>query len=282
MNFLVLGVTGMAGHAIAIYLKERGHSVTGFARRKVDYCECISGDAFDQENIKNVIENNAYDAVVNCIGILNRDAEENKANAVYLNSFLPHYLADITKNMKTKVIHISTDCVFAGNKAPYHEKSFRDGETFYDRSKALGELEDEKNVTIRCSIVGPDINDTGIGLFNWFMKQEKAQGYTNAMWTGLTTIELAKVVEKATDESIHGLYNVVYKENISKYELLKLFNEYCRNNSVELTPNGEYSVDKTLISTRRDMFYEVPSYSSMIAEMEEWIKNHKELYPHYR
>ena len=83
---------------------------------------------------------------------------------------------------------MSTDCVFSGRRGGYTEKDFRDGETFYDRSKALGELEDDKNITLRNSIVGPDINPNGIGLFNWFMHQkDQVNGFSNTMWTGQTT-----------------------------------------------------------------------------------------------
>ena len=105
-----------------------------------------------------------FDTVINCIGVLNQFAERDKAGAVYLNSYLPHYLAKITEGTDTQVIHMSTDCVFSGKRGQYTEYDIRDGETFYDRTKALGEIEDEKNLTLRQSIVGPDIKRTGIGL----------------------------------------------------------------------------------------------------------------------
>src|SRR5699024_1115052 len=108
---------------------------------------------------------------------------------------------------KTKIIHMSTDCVFSGKIGNYKEDSLRDGETFYDRSKALGELDNQKDLTFRNSIIGPDINENGIGLFNWFMKQEGSiNGYSKAIWTGVTTLTLAKAMDSALKEDLVGIY----------------------------------------------------------------------------
>ena len=170
MKFLVLGCNGMAGHTISLYLKEQGHDVFGFDRRESKYINNATGDARDIDFVRNLIVDGKYDTVINCIGILNQFAEENMALASFLNSYFPHFLAEVTDGTDTQVIHMSTDCVFSGKRGEYTEDDFRDGETFYDRSKALGELEDGKNITLRNSIVGPDINPNGIGLMNWFMK----------------------------------------------------------------------------------------------------------------
>jgi dTDP-4-dehydrorhamnose reductase len=171
MKILVLGATGMAGHTIALYLKDKGHNVVSYSRTPFFYSSNIIGDVFDFYKFKTVLLDGEYDAVVNCIGILNQSAEDNHADAVYLNSYLPHFIAETLKYTKTKLIHMSTDCIFAGNSGPYHENSFPDGRTFYDRTKALGEVDDQKNLTFRNSIIGPDMSIHGIGLFNWFMKQ---------------------------------------------------------------------------------------------------------------
>jgi dTDP-4-dehydrorhamnose reductase len=282
MRFLILGATGMAGHVIAIYLKEQGYDVTALTRRAFPYCENIIADVTDLPVVSEVVKNGKYDAVINCIGVLNQYAEENKHQAVFLNSYLPHYLSYITRETKTKIIHMSTDCVFSGKSGNYNETSLRDGETFYDRSKALGELENDKDLTFRNSIIGPDISENGIGLFNWFMKQNgEIDGFTKAIWTGVTTITLAKAMEKAMVENLVGLYNLVNNEIISKYELLKLFNEYFKGNQLEINKSEKVSLDKSLINTRKDFDFIVPSYEKMIMEMKEWIITHKELYKHY-
>jgi dTDP-4-dehydrorhamnose reductase len=282
MKLLILGGTGMAGHTISIYFKEAGHDVVAFSRSKVDYCKNVNGDITDFENLKKLINEGQYDAIINAIGILNQDAEDHKSNAVLLNSYLPHFLSDTTKEMKTRVIHMSTDCVFSGKTGGYTETSLRDGETFYDRSKALGELENNKDLTFRNSIIGPDMSERGIGLFNWFMKQEgQINGFTKAIWTGVTTLTLAKAMEQALKENLTGLYNLVNNETISKYELLKLFNKYMREDQIEILPSDNLSLDKSLINNRTDFSFKVPSYEAMVAEMKEWIESHKELYPHY-
>ena len=282
MKVLVLGGTGMAGHTISIYFREAGHDVTAFTRSKVDYCKNINGDITNFKNLKKVIKEGQYDAIINAIGILNQGAEDKKSTAVLLNSYLPHFLSDTTIKMKTRIIHMSTDCVFSGKTGGYSETSFRDGETFYDRSKALGELENDKDLTFRSSIIGPDMTERGIGLFNWFMKQEgQINGFTKAIWTGVTTLTLAKAMEQALKENLRGLYNLVNNEAISKYELLKLFNKYLKGEKIEIIASDKLSLDKSLINNRTDFSFRVPSYEAMVAEMKEWIENHKELYPHY-
>ncbi len=282
MKFLVLGCNGMAGHTISLYLKEQGHDVTGFAHEKSRYVNSVIGDARDVDFMRNLITNGKYDTVINCIGILNQFAEQNKALATFLNSYFPHFLAEVTSNTDTQVIHMSTDCVFSGKKGAYAEDDFRDGETFYDRSKALGELEDDKNITLRNSIVGPDINPNGIGLMNWFMKQNTPiSGYTKAMWTGQTTLQLAKTMEVAAKERASGLYNTVPDHSISKYDLLRLFNKYLRNDSIQISPIDGVNADKSLKRTRFDFAYIIPDYEIMVAELAEWVIKHKDMYPHY-
>ena len=282
MKFLVLGCNGMAGHTISLYLKEQGHDVFGFDRRESKYIKNATGDARDIDFVKNLIVDGKYDTVINCIGILNQFAEENKSLAAFLNSYFPHFLAEVTDGTDTQVIHMSTDCVFSGKRGEYTEDDFRDGETFYDRSKALGELEDDKNITLRNSIVGPDINPNGIGLLNWFMKQSlPINGFTKAMWTGQTTLQLAKTMEIAAKERAFGLYNTVPDHSISKYDLLKLFNKYLRSDSIQINPIDGVNADKSLKRTRFDFSYIIPDYEVMISELADWVIKHKDMYPHY-
>jgi len=283
MKILILGSIGMAGHTITLYFTERGYDVTAYSVSTFPFCKNIIGNAFEAETFKSMLREGKYDAIINCIGILNQTAEENHSNAVYLNSYLPHLVADTIKSKKTKFIHMSTDCVFAGNTGPYYEKSLRDGTTFYDRSKALGEVEDDKNLTFRNSIIGPDMNENGIGLFNWFMKQNGTiKGFTGALWTGVTTLTLAKAMEKGIEENICGLYNLVNNVSISKYDLLVLFNKYFRNNSLTILKNDNLKLDKSLRNTRHDFSFVVPSYEQMIHEMKEWVDAHPKLYSHYQ
>lgn len=282
MKFLILGCNGMAGHTISLYLKEQGHELLGFAKSKSHLINSVVGDAQDTELLRKIIREGKYDSIINCIGILNHFAESNRASATFLNAYLPHFLAECTSSTHTQVIHMSTDCVFSGKDGKYTEADFRDGATFYDRSKALGELEDYKNVTLRNSIVGPDMNPNGIGLLNWFMQQSgEVKGYAKAMWTGQTTLQMAKTIEAAAKEKAYGLYNTVPDHSISKYDLLLLFNQYLRGNNIRIIPVEHFVADKSLKRTRYAFSYLIPDYVTMVAEMAEWIRKYKNLYPHY-
>ena len=286
MKFFICGCNGMAGHTISLYLQEQGHEVYGFDLQESKLIKSFAGNAFDTETIARVIKEGKYDTVINCIGVLNQFAENNHALAAFLNSYFPHFLAKTTEGTDTQVIHMTTDCVFSGKKGRYTEHDLRDGETFYDRSKALGELDDEKNLSLRNSIVGADINPKGIGLLNWFMNNTTGEhpvvnGYTKAMWTGQCTYQLAKTMEAAAKERAHGLVNAVPDTDISKYELLKLFNKYLRGGRVQIKPVEGVNADKSLKRTNWDFNYRIPDYEQMVAEMAEWIFKHKELYPHY-
>lgn len=134
MKFLVLGCNGMAGHMVSLYLKEQGYEVTGFAKNKSQLVETVTGDARDLELVRDIIEAGQYDTVINCIGLLNKFAENDHEAAVFLNSFFPQYLAKVTQESVTQIIHISTDCVFSGSTGGYKENDFPDGTLFYDLS----------------------------------------------------------------------------------------------------------------------------------------------------
>jgi len=282
IKFLVLGATGMAGHTISTYLHEQGHDVTAFSKSSFPYCKNINGDAMDKTFVTTMLKEGNYDVVINCIGVLNQECDREPSKAIYLNSYLPYLIADALSETKTKFIHMSTDCVFSGKKGSYSEDSFLDGETFYDRTKALGEVKDQKNLTFRNSIVGPDMKGNGIGLLNWFMKQSGTiNGYSKAIWTGVTTLTLAKAMERAAMENITGIYNLVNNQSISKFDLLHLFNKHMRDGKINILPSDAVNLNKSLVNNRKDFSFEVPSYEQMVIEMKEWINNHKELYPHY-
>lgn len=282
MKFLILGCNGMAGHLISLYLQEQGHDVLGLARSKSCYVPSVAGDVRDTALLRQLLEQGSYDAVINAVGILNQFAERDKATAAFINGYLPHFLAQTTAQMPTRIIHMSTDCVFSGKEGGYTETSFPDASSFYGRSKALGELNDEKNLTIRSSIIGPDIKPMGIGLVNWFMQQTGTiQGYTGAIWSGQTTLQLAKTMEAAVRAGVTGLHHLVPEETISKYELLRLCNEMLRQEPVEIKPVVGICEDKSLTRTNYSFQYTIPSYETMIAEMYDWMSAHRAMYPHY-
>lgn len=283
MKVLVLGCNGMAGHMISLYMKDRGYDVTGFARKASPFIETITGDARDEDSLVRIIYGGRYDLIINCIGVLNAAAEADQENATFLNAYLPHLLARLAKEAGSYFVHISTDCVFSGKKGSYRDTDFRDGDSFYDRSKALGEVNEEGALTIRTSIVGPELNSHGIGLLNWFLQQEgPVHGYSQVFWTGQTTLQLAKTIEKAYQLQTQGLVQAVPNEKISKCDLLQLFNGHIRRLPIDILPNENVVADKSLIPTDYAYFpYEIPSYEPMIQELGDWMRVHKDLYPQY-
>jgi dTDP-4-dehydrorhamnose reductase len=279
---LVLGANGMLGHVIATYLRENGYKVDTISNSKKLDDRTLLLDLTDKAAFEKYLAENKYDVIVNAVGLLIKMSDERKDLAAYLNAYMPHQLEQIFKDTGTKIIHCSTDCVFSGRHGPYKENDFLDGELFYDKSKALGEIINDKDLTFRQSIIGPDMNENGIGLFDWFMAQSgQIDGYTKAIWNGVTTIELAKGVKDAIEQNLTGLYQLVPTENITKYELLKLFNEIFERGINIIPEEKSMDTNKTLINTRTDFNHVVPSYPVMISEMKAWVDGHKGLYKHY-
>ena len=278
-KILVIGIKGMAGHVIFNKFKdEYGFAAYGIARNIEPSENTFNLDVNNTDVLGQIVTEHKFDVIVNCIGILNKDAEDNPDKAIWFNSFFPHYLEKITKNTATKVIHISTDCVFSGKKGNYTEEDLKDGIGFYAQSKALGEIVNDKDLTIRTSIIGPELNENGIGLFHWFMSQpddSQLKGYSQAFWSGITTIELAKVVKWAIEENVVGLKQIAPHHKINKFDLLQLFNEIFRENKLTIIEDDHYKVDKSLLSIVTKYTYNVPEYREMLIEMKEWIKSKK-------
>lgn len=276
MNILVLGSQGMLGHVVERHFQNKGHTVKGTSRAGGD--NMYAFDAMKNINdLESFIDDFKPDVIINCIGVLNKVAEENKPLAVMVNSYLPHYADELCREKGVKFVHISTDCVFDGKHGEYTEDSFKDATSFYGQSKALGELNNDSSITLRTSIVGPDMNENGIGLFQWFMNQQgQTGGFDKVIWTGVTTIELAKAIEKAIEHNLTGLRHVVNNEMIDKYSLLSSFKTHF-NKDINIERKSDYVSNKSLIRTT-DFDFEVPSYDTIVKEMSEWVTEHSELY----
>lgn len=278
-KILLFGATGMAGHITYLYLKNTGiYNITSVVFRKKLTDNCIVVDVSNKEAVAELIRLQNPDYIINCIGVLIKGANEYPVNAILLNAYFPHLLAKLSDQIDSKLIHISTDCVFSGNKGEYKETDFRDADDIYGRSKALGEIVTEKHLTLRTSIIGPEIKKDGEGLFHWFMNQKGLiRGFTEAYWGGVTTLQLAKSIELALQNNLVGLMHVTNGQKISKYALVKLFKEIWNRNSVNIDPVPGKSVDKSLLkSTKFD--FDVPGYEEMLRDQKAWMDNHKKLY----
>jgi dTDP-4-dehydrorhamnose reductase len=277
MKILVLGAGGMLGHIVCEYFTEAGYEVVVTTRNESDKNYY---DAYKNiYGIEKIIEVEKPQIVINCIGVLNQAAEDNHALASLLNSFLPNYLDTLSEKYKYKLIHVTTDCVFDGKKGDYTELDFPDAKTYYGLSKALGEVNNNRTLTLRTSIVGPDRNQNGIGLFKWFVEQTGTiKGFDGVIWTGVTTLQLAKVMEEGIKKNLSGLYHAVNGEKISKHNLLKLFQKYF-NNEVVIEKESDTISDKSLVLSDGSYRFDIPSYSDMVSEMSDWIMSHPDMYP---
>lgn len=281
-KIIIIGSKGMAGHVIYHYFKSHSDfEVIDISRNNDFFISNYTLDVTDLNKLKTLFDKETPFAVINCIGVLNKDAEDNPDKAIFLNSYFPHFLARQGTEKKFKLIHISTDCVFNGQKGSYTEGDFKDGIGFYAQSKALGEVSYDKHLTIRTSIIGPELKENGIGLFHWFMKQSGlVNGYTNAIWGGVTTLELSKAIHAILRQNIQGLIHLTNGDKISKFELISLFKEEFNTTDKIISAYNEKNVDKSLQSTREDFNYFVPSYNQMIHDINLMMRENKDMYMH--
>ena len=281
---LVLGSAGLIGHQVYNYLKDSdNYELYNISCRNKIQDDTILLNARDEQAFIDKITNVSPQYIVNCIGILINGSDADPENAIFLNSYMPHRLAKLADTIDAKLIHISTDCVFSGDKKePYTETDEKDGRGVYAKTKGLGEVINDKHLTLRTSVVGPELKNDGEELFHWFMNQSNSiSGFTKAIWSGVTTVELAKAVKWSIDNNITGLYHVTNNSSISKYDLLKLFQKYTKKD-INIKSSSGKDVDKSFIDTRLSMDYEISSYDQMISDMVSLIDNNRPLYSQYK
>ena len=283
LKVLVLGSTGLIGHQVYNYLNNNNkYQLFNISYRKKLNDQTILCDVRKNDNFVNNIKSISPDVIVNCIGILIKGANENPENAIYINSYMPHMLMKLSDEISCKLIHISTDCVFSGEKnTPYRELDFKDGKDTYAKTKGLGEIVNNKHLTLRTSVIGPELKANGEELFHWFMNQNKEiNGYTKAIWSGVTTLILAKAVNWAIDNKITGLYHVTNNKTIDKFTLLNLIKKYTQKN-ISIIPFDKKILNKSFIDTRKELGFVIPDYEIMIKEMIDFINQNSILYKQY-
>ena len=278
----VLGGTGMAGHVAVAFLDEKGYDVSYMSKSAPDTGKSKAIDVTDIPALCAWLDSIEPDIIYNCIGVLQKESEARPDIAILLNSYMPRFLEHRYRGTSVKIIHLSTDCVFSGKRGGYSETDLADGEIIYDRTKYLGEITNNKDLTFRMSIIGPDCNKDGSGLFNWFMNQKGTiRGYKKAIWNGVTTIELARAVDAAIQQNLYGLYHLVPNCSIDKYNLLLLIKDVFNRTDIEIEPYNDFVSDKTLRNNRTDFDFNVLPYSEQIKEMKAWIDKHRYFYSYY-
>lgn len=260
-NILVLGASGMLGNAILRFFSNiKGYKVKGAVRSKssIDLFPqriqqlVLSGLNIENEkNLIKIIKDTESGTVINCIGLVKQLSDSNDPSiALPINSIFPHKLAKICSACDSRLIHMSTDCVFSGTKGFYNEDDIPDSQDLYGISKRLGETDYPHAITIRTSIIGHELNSSR-SLIDWFLSQNgSVEGYTKAIFSGLPTNEVAKIIHDYVipNNNLNGIYNVS-SDPISKYELLCLVAKTYKK-SIKITKNKDFKINRSLDSTR--------------------------------
>ena len=281
MKVLVVGVSGMLGSAsFKVLSGDRNIDVTGTARdasvKKYFSPELqtkiISGiDILDNDLLPNVIVHVKPDVVINCVGLIKQLAQANDPLIVLpVNAMFPHRLSELCELANARLIHISTDCIFDGNKGGYTESDSSNATDLYGKSKYTGELHSVPHaITLRTSIIGHELASQN-ALIEWFLAQTGSiKGYTRAVFSGLPTVELSRVIKDfvipRTDLS--GLYHVS-ADPISKFDLLSLVAEIY-DKEIEIVPDNELTVDRSLNSDlfQQESGYKAPGWAELITTM---------------
>lgn len=278
---LVLGATGMLGHALLREFSDAADlDVYGLARDLGDRARryptglvdriTADVDATDIGRLRQMIRQLHPDVVVNCVGVIKQRPDvRNAAQTVALNALLPHQLAEVCVQTASRLIHVSTDCVFSGRRGGYAESDLPDPVDLYGRSKWLGEVTAAPALTLRTSIVGHELT-TNRSLVDWFLAQRgTVRGYTRAIYSGVTTVEFARLLRTVVipNPELTGLYHVA-AEPITKYDLLRLVAEVYQWPG-ELVTDDEFVCDRSM---RADLLaavtgYRPPHWPEMIRAM---------------
>lgn len=258
IRIFVLGHRGMAGHMVYKYLSNGSEF-------EVINADELLGHKFDVikhlDILKEKLKTSNVEYIINCIGLLKKKCNDDPINAIKINSLFPHQLVRIADEIDAHVIHLSTDCYM--------------DDDVYGRSKRAGEIDYPLHLTIRTSIIGPELKEDGEGLFEWFMRQEgEINGYTNVIWDGVTTLELAKFIYfyLNTDNKLYGIKNLRSTQKVSKYDLLELIKKTYKK-PIRINQFNEIMENKT--EDNDFLEYKIPLYEQMIKELfEQSIHNY--------
>tara|TARA_B100001093_G_C26706058_1_gene961259 strand:+ start:206 stop:1075 length:870 start_codon:yes stop_codon:yes gene_type:complete len=282
MKILIFGASGMLGNNLFNIFSEKTNFETyGVVRnkKKINNMSKYSinlkeiSDVRNYEEISRVSEKISPDVIINCVGIIKqREDIDDKTQTIQINSLLPHLLLNISKNVGAKFIHFSTDCVFSGKEGNYTEKHSPDAEDIYGLSKRLGEINGEGALTLRTSIIGHEL-DTKKSLIDWFLSQKRiVKGFKNAIFSGLTTTEISKVLENIilNNDDLEGLFHLSVNP-INKFDLLKLVAEIYKKD-IKIIEDNHVIIDRSLNSSnlRSITGYNPPSWRELITELNQF------------
>ena len=278
MKVLVLGASGMLGNAVFRVLSEkadwqvygtvRAGNSKRFFQSAIAERLLVGVDVEQYDSLIQTFMGACPDVVINCIGLIKQLAEsDDPLQAVPINTLLPHRLAKLCKLSGSRLVHMSTDCVFSGDKGGYCESDVSDADDLYGRSKYLGEVDYPHAITLRTSIIGHELQSPH-GLVNWFLSQkDSCKGYSKAIFSGVPTVVLAQIIRDIVipRPDLHGVYHVAAPP-VSKYDLLKLIAKVY-GKTIEISADDRLVIDRSLNAKR---FSEVTGY--ITPDWEEMIK----------
>ena len=271
----------MIGHQIYQHLKSfPEYQVIAQHNKNNFFKSSISIDFFNSNELKEFILTEKPNVIINCSGILIEDSENDFKKAIYLNSYIPHLVKDLANSFGCKMIQISTDCVFSGKNGPYDEEDIPNGFSNYSMSKGLGEINDEFNLTLRTSVIGPDLKKESPELFHWFLNQKNSiSGYSKSIWSGVTSYQFARSVKDFLESNAIGIHHVASPNPISKFKLLNLLEKYF-NTGIEIKKTDGPISNKSLKCKSKQVELDIPTYDLMIKELyQKTISN--SMYKHY-
>ena len=283
MNVLVFGAGGMLGNTVIRVLSEmtawrvfgtlRSDGGKKFFRAQIADNLITGVDVEQQDSLLRAFTHARPTIVVNCIGLIKQLTDVNDPMRVIpINTVLPHRLATLCNLTNARLIHISTDCVFSGDKGLYRESDFPDAQDLYGRSKWLGEVNASNAVTLRTSIIGHELS-TSHGLVEWFLSQNKrCEGYARVMFSGVPAAVLANAIRDVIipRPELNGVDHFAAKP-ISKYELLKLIGRIYKK-EINIVPNNRLVIDRSLDPSRflAATGYSPPEWEDMIELMKKY------------
>lgn len=277
---LVLGASGMLGNAVLrVFAAQPGWAVHGSVRSAAALRHfepalrerIVTGvDIENTDQLLALLERTRPRLIVNCVGLVKQLAEaDDPLAALPVNALLPHRLARLAGLAGARLVHVSTDCVFSGSRGHYREADAPDAQDLYGRSKLLGEVDQPHAITLRTSIIGHELASAH-GLVGWFLAQQgSVRGFTRAVFSGLPTVELARVIRDhvAPRPELRGLYHVSAAP-IAKHDLLQIVARVY-GKSIEIQPDARLVIDRSLDSTRfrHATGYEPPDWNELVQRM---------------
>lgn len=280
MKILILGGDGMLGHQLLQCYQDRHEVMVTLRQARQAYAEY---ELFSERNsytgidvrsvgaLQDVLADFKPDAVINAVGIVKQRQESRDTIAsITINALLPHQLALMCRQENARFVHMSTDCVFSGKQGMYTEHDISDAEDMYGRTKYLGEVHEVNGITLRTSIIGLELARKK-SLVEWFLAAHgKIRGFTRAIYSGLTTLEMARIIERllSSHHSLSGLWHVA-SAPISKYELLCQLAERLGRDDIVIEPDQTFVCDRSLDGSafNKAIGYEPPGWGAMLDEL---------------